>query len=787
MTFHLSFLLTFAFIHIQAIQGAGTPNSDRAGSFSLELKGSPLLNSTYSPESCFNLCNLTYGCAAWVFTPSSSAECPGGLTNSTPLPSLNQCSLKYAVGNATLSNCSTAGLAPLLLSPIPHKGVPTGETVPFGWLEKQLQLQAEGMVGHLADFFPQVLNSSWIGGDSDLGPSYERAPYWLQGVVQLAHQLNDDRLLTTIQGYIDYALEHAGNTTENLGWLGPDLSKDDSRMYWGKYPFLRALCFQFEATGDARIPKAMQAHMKEMSRRMMPGSGFGSDQGLGVQWSASRVHDLALSVIFLIELCEAGSGDFLQLDSFFLFDFADRLFFLSRNFDYERFFSSRDRFPLGAVDNPSAGTVNDRMFLHGVDFAQALKSGAVWYRLFGDEAALASSYSRVRRVEKYQGLPSGEICGDEHLCGNSPSQATELCAIVEAISSYSYNSIATGDVFFYDRLELLALNALAAAFTKDQWGHPYLHQPNEIKAIAVSDPVWYTDGGNANMYGVCVTGVCCCTTNGAKGWPQYLQSSVRLSSDESSVFIGLLTPSLSNISLSNKDGEGFAIIQVDSLYPFEDVVRITITSTLQISLFIRIPSWVNLNSGAVINNIDVTRYSGSFYPAGTHSTFSLVFDTSPEIRVKQRPGANNGISIYRGSLLFSLFLLENKTMVKQPWLPGYPNASDFNIVTNSTWNFALLLTDLSNPSKDLTLIRNPSGVGPIPFAGGLSTVPLLLQGKARRIAAWSEVKDAASGTLPSSPVDCSSTPGACGEVETVYLVPHGSTLLRISTMPFVTL
>lgn len=56
------------------------------------------------------------------------------------------------------------------------------------------------------------------------------------------------------------------------------------------------------------------------------------------------------------------------------------------------------------MQNPFAGSTNDRMFLHGVDFAQALKSGAVWYRLFGDESALASSFSRVRRVEKYQGL-----------------------------------------------------------------------------------------------------------------------------------------------------------------------------------------------------------------------------------------------------------------------------------------------------------------------------------------------------------------------------------------------
>jgi uncharacterized protein len=761
----------------------GIPNSDRAGTFSLELKGSPIFNSSLDTDLCFKLCNSTWGCAAWVFTPAKSTDCPNGFSNSTPLPAINMCSLKYAVANATMSNCSTAGLPEMHLAPIPHVSLPTGNIQPLGWLLDQMKLASSGMTGYLADFFPQVQNSSWIGGFSDTGPSFERAPYWLQGAVQLAHQLKDERLLTRVQFYIEYALEHVGNiTNKNLGWLGPDEDTTDSRMYWGKYPFFRALCFHYEATGDVRLPRAIQAHMREMGRRMMPGSGYGSNEGLGVQWSASRVHDLVLSVIFLIELCESGQGDTLGLDSYFLFDFADRLFFLSRNFDYEYFFSSRDRFPLGAVDNPSAGSTNDRMFLHGVDFAQALKSGAVWYRMFGDEASLASSYSRVKRVEKYQGLPSGEICGDEHLCGNSPSQATELCAIVEAISSYSFNSLATGDVFFYDRLELLTLNALAAAFTKTMWGHPYLHQPNEIKAIEVNDPVWFTDGGTANMYGVCVTGVCCCTTNGGKGWPQFLQSAVRVSSDGKGIYIGLLTPSVSIISLKNGEKTEKAFITINTLYPFEDNIQIEMNSTIPINLFIRIPSWIV--TGASINTLPIDSFANSFFLASMNSTYtSLLFNTSPVIRIKQWPGAGNGVSIYRGSLLFSLYLEENSTVIKQPWLPLFPNASNFDIVSNTSWNYALVLSDLSNPSKDLTLIRN-SIPGSIPFAGGLSTVPLLIQAKARRIPFWTETHDAA-GTLPVSPIDCSLDENVCGEIETLYLVPHGTTLLRMTILPFV--
>lgn len=321
----------------------GQPNIDRAGAFGHELVGSP--QPAASPSACFALCNATWGCAAWVFTPSSPAQCPGGGSNSTPLPPQPQCSLKYAVGNATQSNCSTAGFPELRLAPAAHVQAPTGSVRPAAWLRAQMQLGADGMTGHLQDFFDEVQNSSWIGGKSDGGSSYERAAYWIQGALPLAHMVGDARLLKDVQFYVEYALAHAGTQPGvNLGWLGPDGDRSDARMYWGKYPFLRALSFHFEATGDARLPAAMQLHMREMMRRMMPWSGYGAGQGLGVQWSASRVHDLGQSVIFLLELCERGREAELGLDAAFLHDFADRIFSLSRNFDYEAFFAGRDRF-----------------------------------------------------------------------------------------------------------------------------------------------------------------------------------------------------------------------------------------------------------------------------------------------------------------------------------------------------------------------------------------------------------------------------------------------------------
>lgn len=41
------------------------------------------------------------------------------------------------------------------------------------------------------------MNSSWIGGAADTG-LHERTPYWLNGFVPLAYQLQDPTLVKTV-------------------------------------------------------------------------------------------------------------------------------------------------------------------------------------------------------------------------------------------------------------------------------------------------------------------------------------------------------------------------------------------------------------------------------------------------------------------------------------------------------------------------------------------------------------------------------------------------------------
>src|SRR5436190_24048252 len=92
--------------------------------------------------------------------------------------------------------------------------LPLGSIRPEGWLRNQLRIQANGLSGHLDEFWPDVAQSGWIGGNAE---GWERGPYWLDGVVPLAVLLDDAALKSKVQRWMDYILSHQPED----GWLGP--------------------------------------------------------------------------------------------------------------------------------------------------------------------------------------------------------------------------------------------------------------------------------------------------------------------------------------------------------------------------------------------------------------------------------------------------------------------------------------------------------------------------------------------------------------------------------------
>ena len=84
--------------------------------------------------------------------------------------------------------------------------LPLGSIRPAGWLRAQLQTQANGLSGHLDETWADVgPNSGWLGGS---GESWERGPYFLDGLLPLGWLLDDARLKAKAQHFVEWTLTH---------------------------------------------------------------------------------------------------------------------------------------------------------------------------------------------------------------------------------------------------------------------------------------------------------------------------------------------------------------------------------------------------------------------------------------------------------------------------------------------------------------------------------------------------------------------------------------------------
>ena len=152
------------------------------------------------------------------------------------LPANKLFALAGAVQGATVRN-----RAPLF--PSAFYSLPLGQIRPAGWLRRQLEIQANGLTGHLDETWADVgPNSGWLGGT---GESWERGPYYLDGLIPLAYLLDDARLKAKAQQYIDWTLTHQAPN----GMIGP-ASNDD---WWPRIVDLKALTQYQEFTGDPRV------------------------------------------------------------------------------------------------------------------------------------------------------------------------------------------------------------------------------------------------------------------------------------------------------------------------------------------------------------------------------------------------------------------------------------------------------------------------------------------------------------------------------------------------------
>ena len=374
--------------------------------------------------------------------------------------------------------------------------LPLTSVRPTGWLRRQLEIQANGLSGHLDEFWPDLESSSgWLGGE---GESWERGPYFVDGLVPLAYLLQDERLIAKAQQWMNWTLDHQAAN----GMIGP-ASNDD---WWPRIVMLKALTQYHEATADPRVIPVMQRYFAcqagELPSRPLR------------DWGKYRWQDEVLSILWLYNRAEDPS----------LLALADVLrrqgYEWRSQFENFRFTQKTNRDDLALRHNELPSDL--AMQTHGVNNAMGLKSSAVWWLVSKDPADRGGLLRQLQALDQFHGIPNGMFSADEHFAGRNPSQGIELCAVVETMFSLEQGLAILGDAALGDRLEQIAYNALPGAITADAWAHQYDQEPNQI-LCSLSPRPWSTNGPESNLFGL-EPNFGCCTANMHQGWPKFAAS-----------------------------------------------------------------------------------------------------------------------------------------------------------------------------------------------------------------------------------------------------------------------
>ena len=617
--------------------------------------------------------------------------------------------------------------------------LPTGSIKPDGWLLTQLQLQKDGLNGHLGEIsaWLQKEDNAWLKAGGKWG--WEEVPYWLRGYAGVAYLFEDKAMLDEAKIWIESILK---SQREN-GNFGPSADTKGTQDFWPNMIALWILQSYHEYTGDARVIDFMTRYFH--FQLTVPDELF-----MRKSWQHYRGGDNLWSVAWLYN--RTGDAKLLEL--------ADKIHRNTANWTK-------------STELPT---------WHNVNVAQGCREPATYYLFTGDSNMMKASYNVQSLVRRTFGqVPGGMFGADENarIGFFDPRQGTETCGFAEQMASDEIMMLITGDPYWAENCEDIAFNSYPAAFMPDYKSLRYITSPNMV----MSDSENHKPGiDNAGPFlAMNPFSSRCCQHNHGFAWPYYAEHLILATPDNGAAAV-LFNACEAQMKVA--DGKEIVIKEMTD-YPFDTQISFTMKmneETVKFPFYIRIPSWTR-NVSFKINGkaIAVNAESGNYLCIHREWKNGDKVEVNYPMEISYRTWQvnKNSVSVDYGPLTLSLRIAEKyvkknsaETAIwDSKWQEGADTSQwpSYEIYPDSPWNYALQVQSVKlKERKDLK-----PGVNPFTQAD----IPLVFEAYGRQIPEWKIDEYKLCGVLPDEDAVKSDIS------EKLELIPMGAARLRISAFP----
>ena len=617
-----------------------------------------------------------------------------------------------------IAACNEVGKAPVASAPdipvAPYAAFSEGlisDITPEGWVREILLRQKDGLTGHPEAMSYPFDSCCWAGNlEMSKNPHYwgsdwwrfEQSAYYVDGFSKLGYILRDEELMAKGKANVDYVLDHPlppkpGYEFDESSYRGfgfgaareaqiqkrkiiaaagrPEgrLGREGDSMGWPFAVFFRTMKTYYEATGDPRIPVALEKNFLTYTPEELSDGRYIINIE-GILWTYALTGNPKL-----LELAEA-------------------VWALVPS-NMQQYLS----------DQPMSG--------HGVTVCETLKLPMLLYAFTGKEIYKEAALKGDQKMEDLNMLIDGIISSSEGLAGVESLASHETCDISDYTWTIGYYLMVTGDAKFADRLERAIYNAGFGAVTKDFKAMQYFSCPNQFLCTGSSNHNEYKKAKTWMAYRAAHE-VECCIGNLHRYFPNFA-SRMWMKDKNGQPVAALYGPS----SVVYDLGDGVTVkIQEITNYPFEEDIQFKFTfyedgkvsrKAHKMDFTYRVPRWCKASEKQGFQTVSKTWKSGE--------KFNVTFPMEIEF-IKN---AVQGESVVRGPLTFTYAIPANWEVDTKvyDYLAGKesknPDFVNWNITPSGKWNYAIRNADLD---KVKLIKKNAKG-----FPFDLDNVPVKIR------------------------------------------------------------